>query len=125
MPGGGGRGLTDGHFAGKMYPPKSESALRQLHQQVCEAPISIHHKQSVLYYLLLDLGAQGSFAQAFALESGMPTNYHIFMKGLWHMDRQDYQVRRRGPLDRPLMCVLTSPIAPASVGVRGAPVAEP
>lgn len=57
--------------------------------------MSIHHKQSLLYYVLLDFdaaGGQGSPSQAFASESGMPTSYQTFMKGLWLMDRQDYQV---------------------------------
>ncbi|KAM4065697.1 nuclear pore complex assembly domain-containing protein [Hirsutella rhossiliensis] len=79
---------------GKPYPPKSDGALRQLHQQICEAAMSIHHKQSLLYYILLDfdaIGGQGSASQVFASESGMPTIYQTFMKGLWHMDRQDYQ----------------------------------
>ncbi|PHH90233.1 hypothetical protein CDD83_4201 [Cordyceps sp. RAO-2017] len=79
---------------GRVYPPKSEGALKQLHQLICETTMSIHHKQSLLYYILLDFDVTApkhSASQEFAAESGMPVNYQIFMKGLWLMDRQDYQ----------------------------------
>ncbi|UNI17566.1 hypothetical protein JDV02_003896 [Purpureocillium takamizusanense] len=78
----------------KTYPPKSESALRQVHQQICDAGMSMHHKQSLLYYILLDFdGASGrdAVSEAFAMGTGMPGTYQVFMKGLWYMDRQDYQ----------------------------------
>ncbi|KJZ78178.1 hypothetical protein HIM_02216 [Hirsutella minnesotensis 3608] len=78
----------------KAYPPKSDNALRQLHQQICEAGMSMHHKQSLLYYILLDyddIEGRGSVSQAFAFEAGMPANYQVFMKGLWHMDREQYE----------------------------------
>ncbi|KND86808.1 Uncharacterized protein ely5 [Tolypocladium ophioglossoides CBS 100239] len=77
----------------KAYPPKADNALRQLHQQICEAGMSVHHKQSLLYYILLDFDVTSSqsVSEGFASESGMPSNYQVFMKGLWYLDRQDYQ----------------------------------
>ncbi|KAG6038560.1 hypothetical protein E4U41_004071 [Claviceps citrina] len=84
----------------KLYPPKTETTLRQLHQQVCEASMSTHHKLSLFYYLLLDFDDSGSeddnnnhehaSSANFASLSGMPTNYQLFMKGLWYMDRREY-----------------------------------
>ncbi|KAK7754426.1 hypothetical protein SLS62_003721 [Diatrype stigma] len=87
--------------AAKNYPPKNENALRQLHQQVCDASnVAMHHKLSILYYLLLDLDEryyqkqqQGaitapndSHAEDFALRAAVPQKYSIFMKGLWLLD---------------------------------------
>ena len=60
--------------------------------------MSIHHKLSVFYYLLLDfdegLGLQGrsSAADSFATRSGVPDKYQIFMQGLRHMDRHEFKV---------------------------------
>ncbi|RCI09241.1 hypothetical protein L249_1408 [Ophiocordyceps polyrhachis-furcata BCC 54312] len=79
---------------GRMYPPKSENALRQLHQLFCETAMAVHHKQSLLYYIMLDfdtVASQSSESQKFAADVGMPVNYQTFMKGLWLMDRQRYQ----------------------------------
>ncbi|QUC20976.1 uncharacterized protein UV8b_05217 [Ustilaginoidea virens] len=77
----------------KAYPPKTENSLRQLHQQICETGMSMHHKFSLLYYLLLDfddLHRHDFVSENFALLSGMPNNYQLFMKGLWYMDKQEY-----------------------------------
>lgn len=92
-------------LAAKNYPPKNENALRQLHQQVCDASnVAMHHKLSILYYLLLDLDERhyqkqqqqqqhqdsatprDSHAEDFALRAAVPQKYSIFMKGLWLLD---------------------------------------
>lgn len=85
--------------AAKHYPPRNESALRQLHQQIYENDnISLHHKLSVLYYLLLDVDAlaghrgEGRLAERFAARAGVPRKYQTFMEGLWTMDRGDFAV---------------------------------
>lgn len=83
-------------YLAKVYPPKTDNAIRQLHQQICEAGMSTHHKFSLLYYVLLDFddASKGIFAsEEFARLSGMPANYQLFMKGLWYMDKQEYSVR--------------------------------
>ncbi|PFH63265.1 hypothetical protein XA68_15899 [Ophiocordyceps unilateralis] len=83
-----------GLVKGRSYPPKSDNALRQLHQLFCDAAMSVQHKQSLLYYFLLDFDTESSQSSAsshFATNAGMPVNYQIFMKGLWLMDRQQYQ----------------------------------
>ncbi|KAK2590569.1 hypothetical protein QQS21_011751 [Conoideocrella luteorostrata] len=78
---------------GKVYPPKTDNALRQLHQQICEAGMSMHHKFSLLYYILLDFDDLSNdifVSERFSTLSSMPANYQLFMKGLWYMDRQEY-----------------------------------
>ena len=43
------------YLAVKNYPPKNDTALRQLHQHICDAStVAVHHKLSILYYLLLN-----------------------------------------------------------------------
>ncbi|KAL2137111.1 hypothetical protein VTI74DRAFT_8743 [Chaetomium olivicolor] len=79
----------------KAYPPRGDSGLRALHQQICSTAVSPHAKLSVLYYLLLDYdevrGARSNLAESLAEESGLPQNYQILMRGLWHMDRQEFK----------------------------------
>ncbi|KAI0104727.1 nuclear pore complex assembly-domain-containing protein [Nemania sp. FL0031] len=79
------------------YPPRSENSLRQFHQTLCEAHnINLHHKLSILYYLLLDIdgrsGAGDSKAETFAAHAGIPDRYQIFMKGLWLMDTRNFEL---------------------------------
>ncbi|KAF5699148.1 nuclear pore complex assembly [Fusarium globosum] len=77
----------------KIYPPKTDNALKQLHQQICESTMSIQHKLSIFYYILLDFdltAGRESASDAFVDVSGMPKKYQIFMKGLWYLDRQEY-----------------------------------
>lgn len=60
--------------------------------------MSMHHKFSLLYYILLDFDDASKevfVSESFASLSGMPANYQLFMKGLWHMDREEYSVRLR------------------------------
>ncbi|KAH7002326.1 nuclear pore complex assembly-domain-containing protein [Ilyonectria destructans] len=77
----------------KVYPPKTDNAVKQLHQQICDANMSMHYKFSLFYYVLLDFDeASGhqNVSEAFVEASGMPKKYQIFMKGLWYMDKQDF-----------------------------------
>ncbi|KAH6668112.1 nuclear pore complex assembly-domain-containing protein [Plectosphaerella plurivora] len=78
----------------KTYPPKQESALASLHQVLCEADISIHHRLSIFYYLLLDFDGQDArtqYSTKFAEVSGVPKNYQILMRGLWLLDHQQFE----------------------------------
>ncbi|KAI1320332.1 nuclear pore complex assembly-domain-containing protein [Xylariaceae sp. FL0255] len=79
------------------YPPKNEATLRQLHQQITDAEsITIHHKLSLIYYLLLDIDERSaghgehSKADTFASSAGIPNRYQTFMQGLWFMDSQQF-----------------------------------
>ncbi|KAG6296626.1 hypothetical protein E4U46_001917 [Claviceps purpurea] len=77
----------------RAYPPKNETALRQLHQLICDAGMALHHKLTIFYYMLLDyddMNNDAHVSENFASVSGMPANYQLFMKGLWYLDRQHY-----------------------------------
>ncbi|OAA57761.1 hypothetical protein ISF_07002 [Cordyceps fumosorosea ARSEF 2679] len=84
---------TLGIAKAKAYPPKTDSALKQLHQSVCDASMPTHHKLSLFYYILLDFdGPNGPpyISQDFITASGLPANYQIFMQGLWYMDQLEF-----------------------------------
>lgn len=58
--------------------------------------MTMHHRLSIFYYVLLDFDAAGGKARCsedFAAASGVPRKYQIFMKGLWLLDRHQFQVR--------------------------------
>ncbi|KAF3068184.1 Protein ELYS [Trichoderma lentiforme] len=77
----------------KVYPPKNDNGVKQLHQQICESNMSMHHKLSLIYYVLLDFDTvegQASLSETFASASSMPQKYEIFMKGLWYMDGLEF-----------------------------------
>jgi hypothetical protein len=81
--------------ANKIYPPKSNNELRNLHQAVVSANAAHHTKVSLLYYILLDcdkMARNNAYSNAFEEKSFMPEKYQIFMKGLWHMDRAEFEV---------------------------------
>ncbi|KXJ89998.1 nuclear pore complex assembly-domain-containing protein [Microdochium bolleyi] len=88
--------------ASKYYPPKSDKDLRQLHHAVCNAPnVAVHHKLSILYYILLDVdhrleeqspGSTSTRADVFAADAAVPQKYSIFMEGLWHMDDTNFDL---------------------------------
>lgn len=57
--------------------------------------MSMHHKLSLFYYILLDFDAsdsRGAASDRFASAYGMPRNYQLLMKGLWYLDRQEFSV---------------------------------
>lgn len=69
--------------------------MKTLHRNLCEADISVHHRLSIFYYFLLDFDGEDSRAQIsnrFAEVSGVPKTYQIFMKGLWLLDHQQFDV---------------------------------
>ncbi|KAH7028868.1 nuclear pore complex assembly-domain-containing protein [Microdochium trichocladiopsis] len=87
--------------ASKVYPPKTEKDLRQLHHLVCDASnVAIHHKLSILYYILLDVDSRleeqspgstpSTRADSFAADAAVPQKYSIFIKGLWYMDATNF-----------------------------------
>jgi hypothetical protein len=94
----------------RSYPPKGDNGLYQLHYQVCESDHSDHQKLSVFYYMLLDfnehlgLKTRINFAEVFASRFGLPKKYEIFMRGLWHLDRQEFSVSLCDLLTREKPC---------------------
>ena len=95
------------YLAVKNYPPKNDTALRQLHQHICDAStVAVHHKLSILYYLLLNFEDRpssrpssrsrsqlgGNRAEDFAVQAAVPQKYTIFMKGLWLLDSAQFDL---------------------------------
>ena len=79
--------------ASKVYPPKLNKDLRDLHQTIISSAAAAHTKLSLLYYLLLDLNSTSptsNRADTFADKAFMPERYRIFMTGLWYMDHMDF-----------------------------------
>ncbi|KAL5601427.1 hypothetical protein BROUX41_002586 [Berkeleyomyces rouxiae] len=78
----------------KIYPPKTDTALRNLHKDVCETNMSVHHRLSILFYALLDLTPQkhqsDDLAVVFATKSGLPQRYQTFMRGLYYLDKHQF-----------------------------------
>ncbi|XXH02110.1 hypothetical protein Hte_008477 [Hypoxylon texense] len=81
--------------ATNLYPPRNEAALRKLFEHICDSTnATIHHKASVVFYLLLDVDDRNGVdrAQYIAEQLNIPENYKIFMQGLWYMDNQTFDV---------------------------------
>jgi hypothetical protein len=65
-----------------------------LHKTICASPVPDHHKLSVLFYILIDIDyptGRREFSLAFEEMAFLPKQYSIYMKGLWHMDRQEFE----------------------------------
>lgn len=85
--------LLMAHLASKLYPAKTNSALRTLHETIVSSTGDHHAKISVLFYILLDFDAptgRRELSEAFAQATNLPQKYIIFMKGLWHMDHLEF-----------------------------------
>ncbi|KAL3426148.1 hypothetical protein PVAG01_02939 [Phlyctema vagabunda] len=79
----------------KLYPPKTNGDLKNLHKAISESNGADHHKISVLYYILLDIDAptgRRNYSTAFESASFLPAKYQIYMRGLWYMDRFEFEV---------------------------------
>jgi hypothetical protein len=84
------------YSAAKYYPPKTNEDLRNLHKAIVEAPSADHHKIAVLYYILLQFDwptGKREYSTAFEEQAFLPPKYQIYMKGLWHLDRLEFEVR--------------------------------
>jgi len=73
------------------YPPKSNQHLRDLYKQILLSAFPNHQKQSVIYYLLRDCRANEALVQ-FLRRCSIPDKYQLFIDGLWHLDRLEFQV---------------------------------
>lgn len=79
----------------KFYPSKSNSDLRSLHKAIIESNGDEHHKISILFYILLDFDAptgRRNYSTKFERFSFLPQKYSIYMKGLWHLDRLEFEM---------------------------------
>lgn len=79
----------------KYYPPKSDTDLQLLHKAIVESKAADHSKLSALYYTLLDFDEPtkgGNYSAALEKKSFLPQKYQIFVRGLWYLDCQNYDV---------------------------------
>ncbi|KAI9778169.1 MAG: hypothetical protein M1816_004253 [Peltula sp. TS41687] len=78
--------------ATQRYPPRSHVDLRKLCEKIVNSAWPEHHKQSLLYYILLDCQVDYSqAAETFVRQFHLPEKYATFMKGLWLMDRMEFE----------------------------------
>ncbi|KAJ5372473.1 hypothetical protein N7517_004479 [Penicillium concentricum] len=75
----------------KIYPPKSNPDLRTLFNHIVSSELDIHHKQSLIYYILKDCRAAPEASSQFAQQCHLPEKYRFFIEGLWHLDRLDFR----------------------------------
>lgn len=81
----------------KYYPPSTHEDLKMLHKVVVDSAAADYHKISVLYYIMLDLDSQTrkkNIALNFEKQSSLPRKYQIYMRGLWYLDRLEFEVRQ-------------------------------
>lgn len=101
----------------KLYPPHDNRGLRELHEAIVTSNIPLHHKQSLIFYLLCDLQTPEDEADGFAKACYLPKQYVTAMLGFWEMDRGEYRVCEE-PVKRPLKLRL----CPGCVGAFDAAV---
>ncbi|KAA8647212.1 hypothetical protein EYZ11_006841 [Aspergillus tanneri] len=80
-------GLAGVKTVTKLYPPRSNSDLRLLVDQIVSSAFDIHHKQALVYYILKDCRAASDAATQFSRRCHLPEKYRLFTEGLWHLDR--------------------------------------
>jgi hypothetical protein len=79
----------------KLYPPKSNQQLHDLHERIISAETSLHNKHCLIFYLLKDLSPQHHGATELA--SGFASNVHLekrfwtFIEGLWALDHLEFR----------------------------------
>lgn len=100
--------------APRLYPPKSGSELRKLHEQIIRSASPDHHKLAVLYYIRKDFPSSGrQAAEKFAKTFNLPGRYKILVDGLWYLDRSKFEVN-------PIIRFIDAPMKDAnSVAERG------
>ncbi|KAL4926846.1 uncharacterized protein BDV17DRAFT_283056 [Aspergillus undulatus] len=74
-----------------LYPPISNSDLRTLIRHIVSSELDIHHKQSLIYYILKDCRAPSDAATQFARKCHLPEKYRLFIEGLWNLDRLEFK----------------------------------
>ncbi|KAL4942462.1 hypothetical protein BDV06DRAFT_192047 [Aspergillus oleicola] len=75
----------------KLYPPISNSDLRTLIRHIVSSELDIHHRQSLIYYILKDCRAPSDAATQFARKCHLPEKYRLFIEGLWNLDRLEFK----------------------------------
>ncbi|KAF2737969.1 hypothetical protein EJ04DRAFT_550232 [Polyplosphaeria fusca] len=75
----------------KIYPPRNKQQLQELHERIANAPIALHYKHCLFFYLLKDLSPtyheQTELATAFAAQVHLEKRFWTFIEGLWALDQ--------------------------------------
>ncbi|KAL5387476.1 hypothetical protein PMIN02_008136 [Paraphaeosphaeria minitans] len=78
----------------KIYPPNGDDGLRELHNRICEAPITLHYKHCLVFYLLRDLSphykTSPEWATQFATSVHLETRFWTFIEGIWELDHLQF-----------------------------------
>lgn len=80
----------------RIYPPRTERDLRELHKRISDAPITPHFKQCLIFYLLKDLSPsqhkEKELATQFAQSVHLSKPFWTFIDGIWELDHLQYDV---------------------------------
>lgn len=71
----------------KLYPPRSLSDLRSLHEAIENCPVDLLKKQCCIYYILRDWNTQLEYAE----DQMIPQNYCRLMDSYWYLDNGKHQ----------------------------------
>ncbi|KAF2100007.1 hypothetical protein NA57DRAFT_75509 [Rhizodiscina lignyota] len=78
--------------AAQLYAPRDNRGLRELHHEIVTSNIAMHHKQALLYYILMDVQhPDEEEAERFANEVDLPQSYRWAIMGFWEMDQLDFR----------------------------------
>ena len=82
------------HHSSPVYPPHTNTDLRNLHSRIVSSPNADHHKQSLLFYLLKDCQTKphDDYAHEFANGCYLLQKYWVCVEGFWEMDRRQFAV---------------------------------
>ncbi|KAF2241968.1 hypothetical protein BU26DRAFT_162416 [Trematosphaeria pertusa] len=79
----------------RIYPPQDEPKLRELHKRIVEAPITLHYKHCLIFYLLKDLAPvfheQPDLATQFAEDVHLEKRFWTFIEGIWELDHLQFE----------------------------------
>ncbi|KAF1956487.1 hypothetical protein CC80DRAFT_471923 [Byssothecium circinans] len=79
----------------KLYPPKTPAELSTLHNLITTAPISLHYKHCLIFYLLKDLSASAhqspTLSDAFANDVHLEKRFRTFLEGIWDLDHLQFE----------------------------------
>ncbi|PSN62680.1 hypothetical protein BS50DRAFT_501897 [Corynespora cassiicola Philippines] len=80
----------------KIYPPESDEKLLELHKRIIDAPITLHYKHCLFFYLLKDLSPsyheeETELATAFASNIHLEKRFWTFIEGIWALDHRQYE----------------------------------
>ena len=78
-----------------MYPPQGDEGLRDLHKRICEAPIALHYKHCLIFYLLRDLSPQYNtspeWSRSFGDDVHLEKRFWTFVEGIWELDHLQFE----------------------------------